>query len=104
MAGKNPLAPEVLFEHVQDAPYFHLPRMFTDEASQGHLYLPQPLATPIEGSDHGHGPNTSRSSSSRRVLPSSTSRAADELGADQIHGVGNAGRDNQPSPVRLARR
>ena len=25
-AGKNPLAPEVLFEHVQDAPYFHLPR------------------------------------------------------------------------------
>ena len=55
-AGKNPLAPEVLFEHVQDAPYFHLPRMFAAEGADGHIYLPQPLATPVEGSDHGHGP------------------------------------------------
>ncbi len=56
MAGNNPLAPEVLFQHVQDAPYFHMPRMFTDEAAQGHIPIPQPFATPIEGSDHGHGP------------------------------------------------
>lgn len=55
MAGTNPLSSDVLFEHVQDAPYFHVPRMLTDEASHGHIYLPQPLATPIEGSDHGHG-------------------------------------------------
>ncbi len=56
MASKNPLSSDVLFEHVQDAPYFHFPRMFTDEASQGHVPIPQPFATPIEGSDHGHGP------------------------------------------------
>lgn len=55
-AGKNPLDPEVLFEHVQDAPYFHVPREFAPEGSDGHIYLPQPFATPIEGSDHGHGP------------------------------------------------
>lgn len=54
-AGKNPLSPEVLFEHVQDAPYFHFPRMVSPETN-GHLSLPQPVATPIEGSDHGHGP------------------------------------------------
>lgn len=54
-AGKNPLAPEVLFEHVQDAPYFHFPRIVAPD-HDGHVNLPQPLATPIEGSDHGHGP------------------------------------------------
>lgn len=56
-AGKNPLSPDVLFEHVQDAPYFHLPRAFAAEGADGHINLPQPLATPIEGSDHGHGPS-----------------------------------------------
>jgi F-type H+-transporting ATPase subunit a len=55
-AGKNPLSPEVLFEHTQDAPYFHVPRILAPEGSDGHIQLPQPLATPIEGSDHGHGP------------------------------------------------
>ena len=55
-AGKNPLSPEVLFEHVQDAPYFHVPRKFAPSGSDGHIQLPQPLATPIAGSDHGHGP------------------------------------------------
>ncbi|MEX2171133.1 MAG: F0F1 ATP synthase subunit A [Pirellulales bacterium] len=42
MASKA-LAPDVLFEHVQDAPYFHLPRWFAPE-HDGHLMLPQPLA------------------------------------------------------------
>ncbi|TWT93437.1 ATP synthase subunit a [Botrimarina colliarenosi] len=55
-AGKNALSPEVLFEHVQDTPYFHLPRMLAPAGADGHVQLPQPLATPIEGSDHGHGP------------------------------------------------
>ncbi len=55
-AGKNPLSPEVLFEHTQDANYFHVPRMLAPEGSDGHLYLPQPLASPVAGSDHGHGP------------------------------------------------
>ncbi|TWT48851.1 F0F1 ATP synthase subunit A [Botrimarina hoheduenensis] len=55
-AGKNPLDPHVLFEHVQDAPYFHLPRSFAAEGADGHVYLPQPLAKPVAGSDHGHGP------------------------------------------------
>ena len=56
-AGKNPLAPEVLFEHVQDAPYFHVPRAFAPQGADGHIYLPQPLATEVAGSDHGHGPS-----------------------------------------------
>ncbi len=55
MAGKNPLAPSELFKHVQDDTSFHFPRSFTSDGS-GHVQLPQPLATPIEGSDHGHGP------------------------------------------------
>ncbi|QDV73548.1 F0F1 ATP synthase subunit A [Botrimarina mediterranea] len=57
-AGKNPLSPEVLFEHVQDAPYFHVPRGMAPEGSDGHLYLPQPLATPLStakpSDDHDH--------------------------------------------------
>mgnify|MGYP001795174508 CR=1 FL=1 len=56
-AGKNPLDPHVLFEHVQDQPFFHLPRFFAEEGADGHIYLPQPLATEIDGSDHGHGPS-----------------------------------------------
>lgn len=77
MAGKNPLAPEELFKHVQDATYFHLPRSFAEEGADGHVYLPQPLATPVEGSDHGHGPtyetvwapNTGNAIVDRSVLP-----------------------------------
>lgn len=45
-AGKNPLSPDVLFEHVQDAPYFHVPRFLAPEGADGHIYLPQPFATP----------------------------------------------------------
>lgn len=56
MAGKNPLAPEELFKHAQDAEYFHVPRPFAEEGADGHIYLPQPLAEPVPGSDHGHGP------------------------------------------------
>lgn len=57
MADNNPLSPQALFEHVQDARYFHIPRgWFGDADGDGHLYLPQPLATPVEGTDHGHGP------------------------------------------------
>ncbi len=55
MAGKNPLAPSELFKHVQDDTSFHFPRSFTSDGT-GHIGLPQPLATPIEGTDHGHGP------------------------------------------------
>jgi F-type H+-transporting ATPase subunit a len=77
MAGKNPLAPETLFEHVQDSTYFHVPRMLAPEGSNGHIYLPQPFATEVEGSDHGHGPtyestwapNTGNAIIDRSVLP-----------------------------------
>lgn len=41
--ASNPLAPDVLFEHVQDAPFFHVPQAI---APHGHLMLPQPLARP----------------------------------------------------------
>jgi F-type H+-transporting ATPase subunit a len=53
MAKHNPLAPEELFGHVQDATYFHFPRMFAS-ATDGHIELPQPLATPKDH-DGGHG-------------------------------------------------
>jgi len=65
MADKNPLAPEVLFEHTQDATYFHVPKKFTPGATEdadgdghadgvpGHIFLPQPLATPAKDG-HGH--------------------------------------------------
>ncbi len=59
MAG-NALAPDKLFEHVQDADYFHVPRLLSPHGD-GHLYLPQPLATLKTGADgtpltdhHGH--------------------------------------------------
>lgn len=41
--ARDPLAPDVLFEHVQDARYFQVPRWFAPE-HDGHLMLPQPLA------------------------------------------------------------
>ena len=65
MAGKNPLAPEVLFEHTQDALFFHVPRVLTPGAGEdadddghadgvpGHIFLPQPLAKPVLDS-HDH--------------------------------------------------
>jgi F-type H+-transporting ATPase subunit a len=60
MAAKNALAPSELFGHVQDAPYFHVPR-FMSPHGDGHIYLPQPLATVQVGPDgqpildhHGH--------------------------------------------------
>ena len=48
MADKSPLDPEVLFEHVQDADYFHVPGFMG-----GHIYLPQPLITPMKD-EHGN--------------------------------------------------
>lgn len=49
MADKNPLSSEALFEHVQDATYFHLPRDIAPAGSHGHVDIPQPvrLDTPI---------------------------------------------------------
>lgn len=44
--ARDYLAPDVLFEHVQDARYFHLPRFFAPE-HDGHISLPQPLAKPV---------------------------------------------------------
>ncbi len=49
-----------LFSHVQDAPYFHVPRALTADGT-GYVNIPQPFATPAEGFDgeplldsHGH--------------------------------------------------
>jgi len=50
MAGSDPLAPSTLFEHVQDADYLHLPR-FVSPSTNGHIYLPQPLAKKKMGPD-----------------------------------------------------
>ncbi len=43
MASTDPLSSESLFEHVQDAGYFHVPRALTPAGRDGHIYLPQPL-------------------------------------------------------------
>ena len=40
----DPLAPNELFSHVEDAPYFHLPRALAPEGSDGHIVIPQPFA------------------------------------------------------------
>ena len=65
MASKNPLSPEELFSHTQDAPYFHIPKSLTPWANEdadgdghadgvpGHVFLPQPLAKPLVDQD-GH--------------------------------------------------
>ena len=42
--AKDPLAPETLFEHVQDADSFHVPRAFTADG-HGHIAIPQPFQT-----------------------------------------------------------
>lgn len=44
MASKDPLSSATLFEHVQDATYFHLPRAFNPD-NHGHFDLPQPFKT-----------------------------------------------------------
>lgn len=46
MAAEDALNPNHLFEHVQDAPYFDLPR-FMAPRTNGRIYLPQPLARPL---------------------------------------------------------
>jgi F-type H+-transporting ATPase subunit a len=50
MAGSSALDPSHLFGHVQDADYFEVPRFMSPHGS-GHIYLPQPLATPLVGPD-----------------------------------------------------
>lgn len=47
--AKDPLHPNELFGHVQDADGLHLPRILTPEGSHGHVHLPQPFAD-----EHGH--------------------------------------------------
>ncbi|MCA9247393.1 MAG: F0F1 ATP synthase subunit A [Planctomycetales bacterium] len=43
MAGNHdPMSPQALFGHVQDADYFHVPRSLAPE-THGHISLPQPL-------------------------------------------------------------
>ncbi len=49
-----------LFSHVQDVPYFHIPRALTADGT-GYVNIPQPFATPAKGFDgeplldpHGH--------------------------------------------------
>lgn len=39
----NPLAPNELFAHVEDATYFHVPRFMTSEEAHGHIDIPQPF-------------------------------------------------------------
>jgi F-type H+-transporting ATPase subunit a len=58
--AEDALNPNHLFGHVQDAPYFDVPRKFSQDG-HGHIFLPQPLAKPVVGSDgkpvldaHGH--------------------------------------------------
>lgn len=46
MAKHNPLSAEVLFEHVQDQTYWHVPRAFSPGEGghhAGHIDIPQPL-------------------------------------------------------------
>ncbi|MGL4514987.1 MAG: F0F1 ATP synthase subunit A [Lacipirellulaceae bacterium] len=53
MAKHNPLAPEELFGHVQDATYFHVPRGWFGSDDHGRLELPQLLAR-AKGDGHAH--------------------------------------------------
>ena len=41
--SSDPLAPNELFSHVNDADYFHLPRALAPEGSHGHIAIPQPF-------------------------------------------------------------
>jgi F-type H+-transporting ATPase subunit a len=40
----NPLDPNELFSHVEDSPYFHVPRFMAPAGSHGHIDIPQPFA------------------------------------------------------------
>ncbi len=40
----NPLHPKELFGHVEDTPYFHVPRALTSHENHGHINIPQPIA------------------------------------------------------------
>jgi F-type H+-transporting ATPase subunit a len=58
--AEDPLNPNHLFGHVQDATYFDVPRVLSPRRD-GHVYLPQPIAKPILAADgkpladeHGH--------------------------------------------------
>ncbi|HEX4414231.1 MAG TPA: F0F1 ATP synthase subunit A [Lacipirellulaceae bacterium] len=58
--AEDALNPSHLFGHVQDAPYFDVPRKLSPDG-HGHIYLPQPLAKPLTDADgkpvldaHGH--------------------------------------------------
>ena len=44
--ARNYLAPDELLGHVQDATYFHFPHGWFGSDDEGHLWIPQPLATP----------------------------------------------------------
>jgi F-type H+-transporting ATPase subunit a len=48
--SEDPLNPNHLFGHVQDAPQFDVPRGISQDG-KGHIFLPQPLARPRIGSD-----------------------------------------------------
>ena len=41
--ASDALSTQHLFEHVEDADYFHVPRALAPEGSHGHIELPQPL-------------------------------------------------------------
>src|SRR5450432_3746626 len=58
--AEDPLNPNHLFGHVQDATQFDVPRGISPDG-RGHIYLPQPLAKPMLTADgkpatdeHGH--------------------------------------------------
>jgi F-type H+-transporting ATPase subunit a len=60
MAASDPLDPNHLFGHVQDADYFEVPRVLSPHGD-GRIPIPQPLARPMRGLDgqpvldaHGH--------------------------------------------------
>jgi F-type H+-transporting ATPase subunit a len=48
--AEDALNPNHLFGHVQDAPYFDVPRKLSSDG-HGHLNLPQPIAKPMMGAD-----------------------------------------------------
>jgi F-type H+-transporting ATPase subunit a len=42
--AENPLDPNVLFSHVEDAEDIHVPRVLTSKKDHGHIKIPQPFA------------------------------------------------------------
>ena len=41
--ASDPLAPPNIFSHVEDATYFHVPRILVPESWHGHINIPQPV-------------------------------------------------------------